>query len=150
MPVVKQSSSHWVMPYAVGSSIGAAVATCVPAPPADAPAVAPGVPVMGAVPVTGGHPATTAAVGVGHSAYSTARLWGLEANKWFHMKAKNDDGKGIFGKYMAPAAAGAVGFVLLSIVAMSVRLMFRRANARASAPAVSAREDAELLEELGE
>merc|ERR1712232_48736 len=110
-------------------------------------AVAPVPKVIGSIPVTGGHPATTAAKVAGVSGYNG--VWGLEANKWFHMKGQKQGTQGIFDKYMVPAAAGAVGLVLLSIVTVSARLLSRRANARVSVQAVSAREDAEL-EELWE
>jgi len=130
----------------LGQKMGGAISQCVEVPPTAGATFDPP-PAIGSVPVTGGHPATTAAHTAGVSGFSAARLWGLDGKKWLHkgaLHAKQDT----FGKYMVPAVAGAMGLVLISIVTVSARALSRRRQASESHRAVSAREESELLDEL--
>jgi len=126
---------------ALGQKVGGAVSQCVEAPPAAGATFDPPN-VIGSLPVTGGHPATTNAHTAGVSGF-----WGVEGKKWLNMHAEKQSVEDTLGKYMVPAAAGAMALVLLSIVTVSARALSRR-PARASPQAVSAREDDQLLEEL--
>jgi len=126
----------------LGQKIGGAVSQCVAAPPAAEATFNPP-PVVGSVPVTGGHPPNTATHVAGVSAF-----WGLEGKKWLQGQSREKSGvQDTLGTYMLPAAVGAMCLVLLSIVTVSFRAMTRR-PARASVQAVQAQEDAELLDQL--
>jgi len=128
----------------LGQKIGGAISQCVADPPAAGATFDPP-PVIGSVPVNGGHPPTTATHVAGVSAF---QKWGIEGKKWLQGQSREKSGvQDTLGSYMVPAAAGAMCLVLLSIVAVSVRAMTRR-PARASAQAVQAQEDTELLDQL--
>jgi len=86
--------------------------------------------------------------------YAQKWNWGAKAKAWLDgtavKEAQSKSHALNMGTVAAVAGVSALGFVFLTMVTVSVRLLSRRANAKVTVQGVSAQEDAELLEEIGQ